>query len=211
MLIICAMIYFDCYFLILGRNSFMFSKIKRAFEHAHQVLTATLSNPEYEESYLAYIIRSDNAILTSRVPILLAEKGIALTYTATYLLKFYNVHLYNLPFLIILVKPESEMTNMKSETRGKELKQKRKKLGKGDDKEVNVGDDKSIIHMDDSDRSDSHKKRRFHVAQKDSLGDIAKSEQDSSGRAVGNHRDTVKETLTNTKAASSSSRIVVRN
>ncbi len=64
----------------------MFSKIKRAFEHAHQVLTAALSNSEYEESYLAYIIRSDNAILTSRLPILLAEKGVDLKYVAVYLL-----------------------------------------------------------------------------------------------------------------------------
>ena len=53
----------------------MFSKVKRAFEHAHQVLTTALSNQHTEESYLAYIIRSDDAVLTSRISILFAEEG----------------------------------------------------------------------------------------------------------------------------------------
>jgi DNA polymerase sigma len=51
----------------LGRSSYMMPKIKRAFEHAHQLLQAALSDSTVE-SYLSYVIRADDALLLTRSP-----------------------------------------------------------------------------------------------------------------------------------------------
>ena len=49
----------------MGRNSFMMFKVKRAFEHAYQLLCAALGNSKVE-SYLTFVIRSDDPILAKR-------------------------------------------------------------------------------------------------------------------------------------------------
>lgn len=52
----------------IGKNSFMITKIRRAFEHASQVLLSTLnSDPDSIQSYLCNIIRADDPTLLSRV------------------------------------------------------------------------------------------------------------------------------------------------
>ena len=51
----------------MGKNSFLLPKIKRAFEHAYQLLTVTLAD-ESVESYLSYVIRTDDPLLTERLP-----------------------------------------------------------------------------------------------------------------------------------------------
>jgi non-canonical poly(A) RNA polymerase PAPD5/7 len=49
----------------IGRNSFMMPKIRRSFEHAHQLLTAALVDPTVP-SYLAYVVRPDDPALMDR-------------------------------------------------------------------------------------------------------------------------------------------------
>mmetsp|Transcript_11533 Transcript_11533/g.25635 ORF Transcript_11533/g.25635 Transcript_11533/m.25635 type:complete len:395 (+) Transcript_11533:138-1322(+) len=49
----------------IGRNSFMMPKIRRSFEHAHQLLTAALADPTVP-SYLAYVVRPDDPALQDR-------------------------------------------------------------------------------------------------------------------------------------------------
>lgn len=49
----------------IGRNSYMMPKIRRSFEHAHQLLTAALGDPRVP-SYLAYVIRADDPALQDR-------------------------------------------------------------------------------------------------------------------------------------------------
>ena len=49
----------------IGRNSFMIPKIRRSFEHAHQLLTAALGN-HHVPSYLAYVVRPDDPALQDR-------------------------------------------------------------------------------------------------------------------------------------------------
>lgn len=48
-----------------GKSSFMMPKIRRSFEHAHQLLSAALSDSRIE-SYLSYVIRTDDALLIDR-------------------------------------------------------------------------------------------------------------------------------------------------
>ena len=48
-----------------GRNSFLAPKIRKAFEHAHEVLITVLSQGR-SESYLGYIIRADDPSLVHR-------------------------------------------------------------------------------------------------------------------------------------------------
>lgn len=55
----------------MGRGSYMIAKIRRAFEHAYQLLTVALqsSNDSMESiSYLGYVIRGDDASLIARIP-----------------------------------------------------------------------------------------------------------------------------------------------
>jgi DNA polymerase sigma len=49
----------------MGRNSFMYTKVRRSFEHASQVLNCALSDCRHE-SYLSFIIRSDDKSLANR-------------------------------------------------------------------------------------------------------------------------------------------------
>eukprot|EP01039_Chlorochromonas_danica_P001099 gene1099-1192_t len=49
----------------MGKNSFLLPKIRRAFEHTHQLLAAALKE-EKRDSYLAFIIRGDDAALVAR-------------------------------------------------------------------------------------------------------------------------------------------------
>ncbi len=49
----------------IGRNSYMMPKIRRSFEHAHQLLTAALGDPRVP-SYLAYVVRPDDPALQDR-------------------------------------------------------------------------------------------------------------------------------------------------
>jgi len=58
----------------MGRNSFMMPKIRRAFEHALQLLSAALANRSCD-SYLAFVIRTDDAMLTGRDIGLLSTKS----------------------------------------------------------------------------------------------------------------------------------------
>lgn len=48
-----------------GRNSYTMPKIRRAFEHAHQLLTVALGDPRVP-SYLAYVVRPDDPVLQDR-------------------------------------------------------------------------------------------------------------------------------------------------
>lgn len=48
-----------------GRNSFLAPKIRKAFEHAYEVLITVLSQGK-SESYLGYVIRSDDPLLLNR-------------------------------------------------------------------------------------------------------------------------------------------------
>lgn len=50
----------------IGKNSFMIAKVRRAFEHAHQVMTSILNSSSVIYSYLAFIIRPDDPMLISR-------------------------------------------------------------------------------------------------------------------------------------------------
>lgn len=50
----------------MGRNSFLLPKIRRAFEHAHQLLTVAL-NDSNQSSYLGYVIRGDDPYLVQRL------------------------------------------------------------------------------------------------------------------------------------------------
>jgi hypothetical protein len=58
----------------IGRNSYMLPKIKRAFEHSHQLLTSALSGPA-SVSYLSFVIRSDDPQLISRYFDLTTDRG----------------------------------------------------------------------------------------------------------------------------------------
>jgi len=58
----------------MGRNSFQMPKIRRAFEHALQLLSAALSNPDCD-SYLSFFIRTDDPMLKDRHVNLLSTKG----------------------------------------------------------------------------------------------------------------------------------------
>jgi hypothetical protein len=58
----------------MGRNSFMMPKIRRAFEHALQLLSAALANRSCD-SYLAFVIRTDDVMLTGRDIGLLSTKS----------------------------------------------------------------------------------------------------------------------------------------
>lgn len=49
----------------MGRNSFQIVKIRRAFEHAHQLMTSSLGDPKVA-SYLSYVIRPDDPALADR-------------------------------------------------------------------------------------------------------------------------------------------------
>jgi hypothetical protein len=69
----------------MGRNSFMFPKIKRAFEHAHQLLTAAFAKNIVEDSYLSFVIRSDDAILANRKKRVRNDRGKA------FRIKLYNI------------------------------------------------------------------------------------------------------------------------
>ena len=51
----------------IGRSSFMMAKIRRSFEHAHQLLCAALVDDRIE-SYLSYVIRTDDPLLINRAP-----------------------------------------------------------------------------------------------------------------------------------------------
>ena len=42
-------------------------KVRRSFEHAHQLLSAALCDP-YIESYLSYVVRTDDPLLVDRDP-----------------------------------------------------------------------------------------------------------------------------------------------
>ncbi len=55
----------DCPEQDMGRNSFMMVKIRRAFEHAHQLLTASLADNRVP-SYLSFVIRPDDPALAGR-------------------------------------------------------------------------------------------------------------------------------------------------
>jgi hypothetical protein len=55
----------DCPEQDMGRNSFMMVKIRRAFEHAHQLLTASLGDT-HSASYLSFVIRPDDPALADR-------------------------------------------------------------------------------------------------------------------------------------------------
>lgn len=59
----------------IGRNSFMLPKIKRAFEHAHQLLSAALFGQTEAESYLSFVIRTDDPVLATRCGELFLERG----------------------------------------------------------------------------------------------------------------------------------------
>jgi hypothetical protein len=49
----------------IGRNSYMMPKIRRSFEHAHQLLTCALADP-HVSSYLSYVVRPDDPALQDR-------------------------------------------------------------------------------------------------------------------------------------------------
>jgi non-canonical poly(A) RNA polymerase PAPD5/7 len=49
----------------MGRNSFMFLKVKRSFEHAYQLLSAAIAEKNVD-SHLAFLIRSDDPLLANR-------------------------------------------------------------------------------------------------------------------------------------------------
>jgi hypothetical protein len=49
----------------MGKNSFMMPKIRRAFEHALQLLTAAITSDRVE-SYLAFLVRPDDPALCNR-------------------------------------------------------------------------------------------------------------------------------------------------
>lgn len=49
----------------MGRNSFMMVKIRRAFEHAHQLLTVAVADTN-QPSYLSFVIRPDDPALADR-------------------------------------------------------------------------------------------------------------------------------------------------
>ena len=49
----------------IGRNSYMMPKIRRSFEHAHQLLTCALADHKVK-SYLAYVVRPDDPLLKDR-------------------------------------------------------------------------------------------------------------------------------------------------
>lgn len=50
----------------MGRNSYMLPKIRRAFEHGLQLLTAALASTRVP-SYLSYFIRPDDPLLMDRL------------------------------------------------------------------------------------------------------------------------------------------------
>ena len=58
----------------MGRNSFQMPKIRRAFEHALQLLSAALTNQDCD-SYLSFFIRTDDPMLKDRNVNLLSTKG----------------------------------------------------------------------------------------------------------------------------------------
>jgi non-canonical poly(A) RNA polymerase PAPD5/7 len=58
----------------MGRNSFQMPKIRRAFEHALQLLSAALANFDCD-SYLSFFIRTDDPIFKDRQTNLLSTKG----------------------------------------------------------------------------------------------------------------------------------------
>ena len=49
----------------IGKNSYMIPKIRRSFEHAHQLLTCALCDHKVT-SYLSYVIRPDDPALAGR-------------------------------------------------------------------------------------------------------------------------------------------------
>jgi DNA polymerase sigma len=60
----------------MGRNSFMYAKVRRSFEHAGQLLNCALTDCRHE-SYLSFIIRSDDICLANRtMPSALSVDGI---------------------------------------------------------------------------------------------------------------------------------------
>jgi hypothetical protein len=50
-----------------GKSSYIMPKIRRSFEHAHQLLSAALCDSRIE-SYLSYVIRTDDPLLIDRIP-----------------------------------------------------------------------------------------------------------------------------------------------
>jgi hypothetical protein len=58
----------------MGRNSFQMPKIRRAFEHALQLLSAALTNQDCD-SYLSFFIRTDDPVLQDRNVNLLSTKS----------------------------------------------------------------------------------------------------------------------------------------
>jgi hypothetical protein len=48
-----------------GKSAYMMPKIRRSFEHAHQLLSAALTDSRIE-SYLSYVVRTDDALLIDR-------------------------------------------------------------------------------------------------------------------------------------------------
>ena len=51
----------------MGKSSFQVAKIRRAFEHAYQLLSVAITNTENPHSYLGYVIRGDDPLLTRRL------------------------------------------------------------------------------------------------------------------------------------------------
>ena len=62
----------------MGRNSFLLPKIRRAFEHAHQLLTAAIKDAGNTDSYLSFVVRSDDPILANRTIDMFTDRSNAL-------------------------------------------------------------------------------------------------------------------------------------
>ena len=65
----------------LGRNSYLLPRIKRSFEHAHQLLTAAMKDVP-NGPYLSYVVRSDDPILANRTIDIFTDRSNALFITS---------------------------------------------------------------------------------------------------------------------------------